>query len=240
MTDTITLILSIFFLLSGASRGILGSLLIPVSIILATILSVVFYNDTNNLTISLIIGLLGPILVHLLLKIIIKLLCKALNIEIKPSFLSRLGGSVISLAWGWVFIVISLILIAALPPWGGAMTALHDDVVKSASYFFAKPWGERLFNTPQESTPTVTNKSLTTNTNADSLAQDPRFQEILKDPEIQKEINEHDIISLMRNPKMMELTREIINDPAAMKRIMTLYSHQGTSQSIFAQSDPPY
>jgi len=246
MTDLITFTLSIYFLWSGGSRGFILSLLVPFSIIIATIISIVYFQITKDIIICLLIGLFGPILLNLLFKFFLKHLTKVFNSEIKPGFLSRLGGAIVNLVWGWIFIIFALILLASLPSWGGAMTAVHNDVVKSASYFFVKPWGESLFAAAQKNVPTTTTSttganptdtSTASNNDATSLSQDPRFQAALQDPEVQKEIDAHDIVKLMGNPKMMELTRQIMSDPATFKKVMALYSKQTASQSFFAEPE---
>ena len=139
-TDFITFFLSIFFLVRGASRGFIRSLMIPISLIIATIISVIYYQITNGMIISLLIGLLGPFLIHLLLKFILRTVAEATNTVLKPNFLSRLGGAILTLAWGWVFIVFTLILLAVFPPWGGVLTAVHNDVTSSASYLSPSLW----------------------------------------------------------------------------------------------------
>ena len=136
MTDTAVLILSIFFLIRGASRGFINSLLIPFSIIVATIISIIYYQITKEMIVSLLIGLIGPLLLNLGIRVLLKKLAKATNSEIKPNFWSRLGGACLTLAWGWVFIIFALILLVSLPTWGNTLTAIHNDVIKSASYSF--------------------------------------------------------------------------------------------------------
>jgi len=219
VTDIVTLILSIFFLIRGASRGFMHSLTGPFSIIVTTIISIIYYQTTEDMIASLIIGLIGPLLLNLLLKFLLKAWVKATNTDIKPNFLSRLGGSILTLIWGWVFIIFTLILLTVLPPWGETLTAVHNDVTKSNSYLIAaKPLEETFF-------------AASKNNDAKSLAEDPRFQKILQDPDIQKEIDAHDIVKLMRNPKMMDLVQQIMRDPATMKKIMAIYKSQAQPQA---------
>ncbi len=59
-----------------------------------------------------------------------------------------------------------------------------------------------------------------------SLAQDPRFQKILQDAEIQQEINGHDMAKLMSNPKIMALTQQIMTDPEMLKKVMAVWQNQ--------------
>jgi uncharacterized membrane protein required for colicin V production len=224
ITDSIVFCLTIFFIIRGASRGFMKSLLGPISIIVATALSILYYNVTKNMMISLLIGVFGPFLLSFILQFLLQSWAVFTNTQIKPNFLSRLSGSIITLAWGWVFIIFTLILLSLLPIWNKSLKALHKDVLGSASYSFAKPLGDIFFIPPKQSTEAT--PTVATNTDVKSLADDPRFQKILQDPDIQAEINAHDFVKLMSNPKMMELTREIMNDPVTMKKVLSIYSSQ--------------
>ena len=235
VTDFITFFLSLLFLARGALRGFMQSLTVPFSIIVATIISVIYYQITKDIILSLIIGLIGPFLLHLLLRILLKSFAKATNTEIKPNSISRLGGALLTLAWGWVFIAFTLILLAVMPPWGKTLLDIHNDVLKSASYGMIKPWGESLWGGSKQDVPPVASAPL--NDNAKSLAEDPRFQEVLQDPEIQKEIDAHDMVKLMSNPKMLDLTRQIMSDPTTLKKVMALYSSQTHPQGYFSTTN---
>ncbi len=225
MTDIITFLLSFYFLVQGAIRGLMNSLMVPFSIIVATVISIIYYQITKDVIISLALALIGPLLLYLLLKSLLKTWAKATNREINLSFLSRLGGSILTFIWGWVFIIFALILLVVLPPWGETLTAVHDDVSNSASYIYiAEPLGKILFAASKQNTAAVTSE--VPGSDAKSLAQDPRFQKILQDPDIQKEIDAHDIVKLMSNPKMIDLVQQIMSDPATMKRVFALYSSQ--------------
>jgi len=219
MTDIVTFLLSFYFLIQGAVRGFMNSLTVPFSIIVATIISIIYYQITKDVIISLALALIGPLLLHLLLKFLLKTWARATNREINPNFLSRLGGAILTFTWWWIFIIFTLILLTVLPPWGKTLTAIHNDVSTSASYIYiAKPLGEAITSEAPSS-------------DAKSLAEDPRFQKILQDPDIQKEIDAHDIVKLMSNPKMMDLAQQIMSDPATMKKVMALYSSQTQPQT---------
>ena len=230
VTDITVLILSIFFLIRGASRGVMNSLIGPFSIIVTTIISIIYYQITKDIIISLVLALIGPFLLSLLLKFLLEMWVKTTYRDIKqPGFLSRLGGAILTFAWGWVFIIFTLILLTVLPPWGKTLTTIHDDVSNSVSYVYAaKPLEECFFAAPKQNTAAVTGE--TSGSDVKSLAEDPRFQKVLQDPDIQKEIDAHDIVKLMGNPKMMDLVQQIMNDPATMKKVFALYSSQPQPQ----------
>ncbi len=236
MTDNLAFLISFVFLFQGAARGFMLTLLVPFSIIVGTIISVLYYLLTKEMIVSLLIGLVGPFLLHLLFKYLLKLVVKAGNVDIKPSILSRIGGALLNLTWGWVFIIFTLVLVAALPPWGDTMTSIHNDVTQSISYSVAKPFADNLFGTTPANPDAVASAPPSAN-DAKTLAEDPRFQKVLQDPDIQKDIDSHDIVKLMSNPKMMDLTRQIMSDPATMKKIMALYNSQTKPQLKWAASE---
>jgi hypothetical protein len=229
VTDFVTFFLSVIFLACGASRGFMHSLTGPFSIIVTTIFSIIYFQITHDVITSLLTGLIGPLLLNLLLKFLLKIYAKSTNTEIKPDLLSRLAGSILTLIWGWVFIIFALILLTVLPRWGEPLTGVHDDVVNSASYSLAKPFEKIIFTASRQNAAEVTGE--TPNPDVKSLAEDPRFQETLKDPDIQKDIDTHDIVKLMKNPKMMDLVQKIMSDPATMKKVLAIYSSQSQSQA---------
>jgi len=228
VTDFIALILSIYLLAIGSARGLMRSLLGPASLIVATIASIFYYQATKDLFISLLIGLLGPILLHLLLKSLLKTFARATNTDTGPGFLSSVGGALLTFAWGGVFMIITLILLALLPAKVAPWTTMHNDVTTSVSYLTISPWVDKFFPAPPKN-PTDATAS-TSSPDAQPLAQDPRFQKVLQDPEIQKEINSHDMGKLLTNPKIMALTQQIMSDPEMIKKVMAAYRSTATGE----------
>jgi len=226
-TDILTFVLSFFFLARGASRGFMRSLTGPFSIIVGTLISMIYYRQTGHMAMSVTIGLLAPLLLSLVLKLF-------LNMQINPleghlPIISRLSGAVITLSWGWAFIAFTLVLLSLIPPLSPPLTAVRDDVTKSISYAMVKPWSDLVFPLPQPNMETTKNQKPSPAGGAaaaQSLAQDPRFQKVLQDPEVQKEIQSHDIMELMKNSKMMDLVQQIMSDPATMKKVLSVYSSQ--------------
>lgn len=229
ITDYIILVLSLFLLARGAARGFIRSLLAPISLIITTILSILYYQATHDLIVSLLLGLLGPILLHHLLKFLLKTFARATNTDTSPGFFSSFAGSVLTLAWGWVFIALTLILLALFPAKENFWTPYHKDLTASISYKIIAPWEEKLFPLPKEKSTDKTRLSSTADTQ--SLAQDPRFQKILQDAEIQQEIKDHDMAKLMSNPKIMALTQQIMTDPEMLKKVMAVWQNQQKSPS---------
>jgi len=229
LTDFIVLVLSIFLLARGAARGFIRSLLAPASLIITTILSILYYQETHDLVVSLLLGLLGPILLHLLLKFLLKTFAKATNTDVSPGFFSSLAGGVLTLAWGWVFIALTLILLALFPVKEKPLTTLHKDLTDSIAYKTTAPWVGTFIPVAQEKS--ADNTHLSSTSDAQSLAQDPRFQKVLQDAEIQQEITNHDMGKLLSNPKIMALTQQIMTDPEMLKKVMAVWQSQQKSPS---------
>jgi uncharacterized membrane protein required for colicin V production len=235
ITDIVTLLLSIYLVIRGSLRGFLNSFLIPLCLIAGTFLSVFYYQATENLLQSLIIALVGPIILSFLLDALIKKWVEATNRNVvKPDLISRLGGALLTLAWGWLFIIFTLILIEVLPPWGTTMAFVHNDVKRSYSYTLAQPVEQMLFGASSLNTPNATDTAASQE-DAKTLAQDPRFQKILQDPDIQKDIEARDLGKLIGNPKMVDLVQEIMKDPVTMKKVMALYK----AQPATPEANPP-
>jgi uncharacterized membrane protein required for colicin V production len=236
ITDFIAIVLSVYLLALGSARGFMRSLLGPAALILATMAGIFYYQLTRDLIMSLVIGLLGPILLHLLLKFLLKTFARATNTDTGPGFLSSVGGSLLTFAWGGVFMVLTLILLALLPAKIAPWTTLHHDITTSISYTSTAPWIDKFFPVLQKNPSAAANTSSTPD--AQSLAQDPRFQKILQDPETQKEINNHDMGKLMTNPKIMALTQQIMSDPEMIKKVMAAYRNSSNASNASAASNP--
>ena len=68
LIDLAFVLLLIFFLWRGASRGFIQSLLGPLAFILATAAAFIYYQNTKNIYVSLILGLAGPFILHFFLE----------------------------------------------------------------------------------------------------------------------------------------------------------------------------
>jgi uncharacterized membrane protein required for colicin V production len=231
MTDLILIIVSVLFLARGALRGFMSSLIGPFSIIAAGIASFLYYKSTQNVTISLSIGLIGPLVLGWCLKVLFKKPPLSILKVQEVSLLSRVGGALLTLMWGWVFIFFTLVLLAVLPDFSPAMTTVRDDVTQSITYTMIVVPLEKSFFGTQMHQPHVTVANMGASSNeAQALAQDPRFQQVLQDPQVQQAIQNHDYSKLMSNPKMLALVQQLMSDPANLQKVLGLYKNQSQPQ----------
>ena len=55
-------------------------------------------------------------------------------------------------------------------------------------------------------------------------------QELLRDPEIKREVEAHDVTALLSNPKITNLSMKMISDPEMFGKIMAVYRNQTLKQ----------
>lgn len=216
----------------GYSRGFMKSLMNPIAIIVTSIISIAYYQSTNDIVTSLAIGLIGPLALGIVLKFILNLWPKTFYSDVRTNLYSSLAGSVLTFAWGWIFIIFTLILLTVLPPLEDALINIHNDVVKSMSYnLVAKPLGTNIFGILKEGTTAPDNAG----NGEKSFFNDPRFQKIAQDPDVQQAVQAHDYVRLLSNPKVIALTNQVMSDPTALKEFMALYNNQKADQDQSAQ-----
>ncbi|MBI3602379.1 MAG: CvpA family protein [Candidatus Omnitrophica bacterium] len=206
-TDIIVLICSGFLIWRGASRGFLGSMLGPLALIIATVVSVVYYILTKGILISLLIGLLGPFILAWIFRWLLRSWKQMTNPEGKLSPASRIGGALLTLAWGLIMIIITLLLLALIPSINGPLQAMYKDIHQSKIYHLIKPWDMAGLDKPSPQD------------DLRALAKDKRVQDIIHDPQITQAIRQKDFTALMSNPKIMALTQ----DPQMIKKIVMVY-----------------
>ncbi len=216
ITDCIVLGCSVFFIIRGASRGFLRSILGPFSLIIATILSTVIYQTTHNVVLALMIGLFGPMAIQFLIGHFLTIWHQFIQTEWKPSPLSAVAGAVLTLIWGLSFVLITVVLLSLVPPMMNGVKPMHDDIHRSMTYQCLKPllpWNNKNTAMPAAA-------SMAGNPALSSLAQDARFAALMQDPEIQKAVDSKDYSKLFSNPKIMALTQELMSDPNMIKKLM--------------------
>ncbi len=206
-TDTILLLCSGFLIWRGASRGFLGSVLGPLALIFATVVSVVYYILTKDILISLLIGFLGPLILAWIFRWLLRSWKQTTNPEGKLSLASRIGGAVLTWSWGMAMFIITLLLLAILPPINGPLQMMHKDIHQSKIYHLIKPLDMAAVDNPSSED------------NIQSLSKDKRIQDIVNDPQIVEAIRHQNFVALMSNPKIVALTQ----DPAMIKKMTTVY-----------------
>ncbi|MEI7998300.1 MAG: CvpA family protein [Candidatus Omnitrophota bacterium] len=224
ITDIVVLLSSAFLVLQGARRGFFGSLLGPLALIFASIISIIYFIGTKNFFISLCIGLLGPLLLTWIFRFFFHSWNKLTNPDGNLTAASRIGGAILSLSWGIGMITITLLLFSLMPPTNKPLHFASNDLQKSIFYHLIKPLN---FLAPDENKPKSPQDDIKT------LSADQRIQDIINDPQLVESIRNKDYSSIMSNPKIIALTQ----DPVLLKRMFALYKQVSQQQQLQQQQE---
>lgn len=210
----------IFLLVRGAIRGLWLSLLDPAAVILATAIAYYFLTQQHNIPLALAIGLLGPFIFYHMLKSFFKT-------GNTPSVLSRAFGSMITAAWGLIFLLPIIYLTTFLPPIHPALKTLNNNIKSSvimsslskdldSIFFHKKKDAKQASKAPASESQTEVAANPHNIPSLEEFLSDPRIVEITSDPKIRTEIQEKNYSALMSNPKIIKL----MQDPEFIKRMM--------------------
>ena len=111
ITDIIIFLSLLYHFLIGWQKGLLDTLIGPISFIATSIFSYIYYQQTHNLIVSLLIGTLGPIVIHILYSIFKNLTRDKNKKETFELSLPRILAGIIHASWSFVMLTLCLILI---------------------------------------------------------------------------------------------------------------------------------
>lgn len=227
MNETDVLLLTVFTLafLIGYIKGILKTILGPISLFLGTILAWVIYVKYNNMALSLVAGLFGPCVV----RIFLSLLCKAFISTFtadegkEMSSLSRMFGGVFSVIWSGSLFTIFILLITAIPlkvqKLETVQTNIRDSkIITTLSGFLHiqdKNPVEALTNIAEILKDPEKAEMARETPGYKNLVSTPTIKDLLRDKETLRQIEEKDFAALLKNEKI----KNLINDPDAMDKI---------------------
>lgn len=213
--DLILACLIAYFFLLGFMRGFLRSVFGPLALIAGSWIAFVYYQTTQNIFITFIIGIFAPMAISIFLRFILSSWLKSLNPEAVPSAISRMSGALITLLWGWTFVIFTTILLHVIPvpikQVVAIQTEIHGSIIAQTTIL---PFQALFIPSPKNNNSTESVKE---------MANDPRLADLMNDPEIKAAAQHRDYAALIKNPKIMKLTQEMMADPALMKRILAMY-----------------
>ncbi len=225
ITDVAVFIFSLLFFFNGWAKGLMRILLSPVSLLIGTALSYVYYLHTRNLLIALILGIILPFILNILLLLILKFWNQKVDKKMPPSFPSRIAGSLLGLGWGIGMIVLTLLLLAIIPANVFPLAQIQKDLRRSFSYHLLQKFTDGL-PTVEDTSQALSEindeekiKQIKTSEEYRTLNDDPQLQAIFNDTETMREIREKDLGKLLTNPKFLE----ILNDEKLLRKMFALH-----------------
>ncbi len=231
VTDIILTLIAVYLFLLGFTRGFLRSIFGPIALIVGTWLAWMYYQATHQSFASICIGLIAPMVLSILLRFVLAGWLKSLNPDEKLGIISRCAGALITFIWGWVFVILMVVCLEVFPGINPTIEKMQTSINTSN---FAKltiaPFKYFIIPAPK---PSATAKPVS----MEELAKDPRLAALLNDPEIQDAAAKKDFVELLKNPKVMTLTQEMMKDPELMQKMMSMYQHLQKSQQIHPKTD---
>jgi len=215
-TDLVVLLLLIFFTYRGWRKGLLRSLIGPVSLVICGMIAMIHYDLNKNLVTSLTIAIIGSVVLSIVAMIVLSLMRLTVDKEYRDYIFwgSRLLGSIFNLIWKGAIISSILLSLAMLPTHIFGLHKLHTDVVESVSYSVAHRLISKIKPAKEAAeTLDLLNDShyldkLSSTDEYEKLMKDEKIQELRNDPEVAEMMDNKDIAGLMSNPKIIELLQD--------------------------------
>ena len=225
LVDIIIAVWFLFLLSSGWRKGLLRTLVGPLSLIISAASCSFYFQETHNF-IGVIAGMfLGPVVVSMALSLLISLWHININKGVPPEFFSRLSGSVCNLFWGAGIAVSTLLAVAIIPAGSPRISALKTRVTSSYAYKLTEALvkdkiplieqAETVIKTsqnPQEMAKFQSQPEFL------ALYYDRKIQKLLSDKETLDQIQNRNIKSLFSNPTFLALWQ----DPELLTKMMEL------------------
>ena len=228
ITDAISAAVTLGFAYNGWLKGFLRIALGPLSLIVATIVSYVYYRSSQNILIALLLGVIGPFVMEYALQFALRTWNKNISRNMPPSVISRTVGAGLSFLWGAGIIVLTVVLITVIPFQSGfrPLQNLQQDVRNSFIYSRLPSFGKRIPGVQQ--TDTAMNmlgnaeviERIQSSEEFKTLTDDPKIKEIIKDEDTIKAIEHKDLGKLLTNQKFLKL----LQDPKLIQKMMSLQS----------------
>lgn len=226
ITDCTVGIALTYFVYRGWSKGLMKTVLGPVSLALGLVMGWIYYQRTHNLITGFLLAAISPFVIRFFISILLALWAKASNEKAVLSTPSRLFGCAFSVLWSGSYLAVFLIALGMIPLKIGALAKIHADVTGSKSYTLISRWAAQqpffdspnlagisdLMDDPQRMEQYKDTPEFNT------LIKDKQLQAILSDETTAEQIQSKDYAQLMANPKV----QEIFKDEELLKKILAL------------------
>jgi len=215
-TDYIIIVAFLFFGYRGAKKGLFKSLLGPISLVIATAASYIYYRQTHNILMSLAIATFGPFALNIGLTILLGIIQKITKKENKLSGFSQLLGALLNILWSGTILILSIFLITLLPINFSMIKNAKADIASSRIFAFIDQF---LGNRMSRTNIAVKNlsdaledpkklKEIRASKEYKRLRNNETFQDLLNDDELLQQVKDKNYASLAKNPKVIKLLED--------------------------------
>lgn len=242
-TDIIVVAFAIFFFSHGWKQGTARTLIGPIALAINLLIAYIYFKKCHNITIFLLIIFIGPMALAGLSLLCVEAWHKKIDKSLPLTFLSKLTGATLNLAWGVCIIMSALITIAILPSSFLKADSLRENVLHSYSYLLTNRFVKNKI-------PYVNDTEVVLEVSQDenkirrmqsseefmSVYRDPKIQSILSDKEMMQQIKNKDVVNLFSNPKFLALWQ----DAGLAKKILKLQANIVADKAHDKASNPNY
>lgn len=233
-TDIIIILISIYYFICGWQKGFLRTIFGPISLIIGSAVSYIYFQQTHQLLISLLIGLIGPFLLNFILNLLIKLWQKTTDREKEFFTIGKLLGGLFSLIWG-ITITSLIALLIVLSPFKIAIINTIQDNIKHSTYYALL---NKFFSIEKKKKMSGLETVQEILNNPDKIAKFQKteaFQELINDKKLKKifqdettldQIKKKDVAALLKNPEFLE----ILKDEELGSKLLTAYKEMIKSE----------
>lgn len=238
MVDVILLGWAVYLFLNGWNKGILCTLINPLSLALGILSSILYFQKTHNM-IGLLIGLLAaPLGFAIILSVLFSTWHEKVTKSLPPEPLSRLVGAVVNTFWGTTMFVLAMLTIPALSPHIVQLDSIKQKILASYSYPFLKTYFEPkiplLSGLEALSFLAKDEKKLEelqSQPEFSSVHNDDKIKDIAADKELMEQIQQKDFFKVLSNKKI----QDALQDEKLIEKIMGLKKFLLDNPSVSSQ-----
>ena len=229
--DYIILFILILGLIRGWCKGAVRTLIGPLSLVIATAVSILYFQQTRNLLISLYIGIAGPLVINILFYFLISFWNKSIDQKKYLSVLSRGLGALLCLTWNLVLIILTLLFAALLPSLSPALGPFTRPVTSSQTFKYLNPFLLKKFSTESLST-TISSLQNPQSAEFEKMKKTPEYTALMEDEKIQKILANEELVTQIQNKNFGKL----LSNP----EITAIYADKEVMQKIFNFAQKAY
>ena len=225
MVDLIIFCLLLIFFWAGWLKGILRSLIGPISLGLSLAAGLIYYWITQKFFYSVLISLFGPIALNIILSIILKTWNKTVSDKSSPKLTSRILGGLFSLLWYGSIFMVTLILIAVVPIRIPGFSKIQEFILLSKTYSaIDKLTGNKiaiLFDVKNMITilkDPQTKAAIESSPAYQTLTADHNFKNLFADKNLLKSFEHQNTIQLLSNQKV----QAVLNSKDSLQKFMAV------------------
>jgi len=244
VVDYVIIALFVFFFYRGWSKGLLGTLLGPISLVIGCIIAYVFYLQTQKFVIALLISIFAPFLINFFCSLLLKAMRKVKDEKNRLTF-GQMFGATFNVLWCGSIVILTLVLIVSIPVNAAWLQKIQEQITNSQSYTFVYHlFGENISNSAVNMRKVYSVyedperiRELQESKEFKQLMNNTKIQEVLKDEELVQNIRDKNFTKVLSNSKMQSL----FQDKELLKQFLELHKEllKQSRKSTDSSDDEP-